>query len=368
VVLTFRALSARISANIAIVGRAALGRTLVALPTHFGHGLIGNSLTPLMNGSEIVLHPLGASLASNLGKIIDDHGISFMSSVPALWHLAKSHSRPPTRMSLVRVHVGSAPLSEKLWSEIAGWSAADVVNCYGLTETANWIAGASSKIDGIAEGLMGRSWGSTIAVMDDDGNIQSAGQGEIVVQTPGLMKGYLNRPDLTSAAIRDGWFRTGDRGSVDEGGRIWLTGRIKDEINRGGMKVQPAEIDMLLERHPAIAEACTFGIADPVSGQAVAALVRFVKGATASPDSLQTWCRERLRQTAIPERWIFVDEIPRNARGKVNRDAVCRMYAEDGLNETLRGEAVDKTAKSRLGRDTRQVNVCCRPAVERSWR
>ena len=99
-------------------------------------------------------------------------------------------------------------------------------------------------------------------------NIQPTGQGEIVVQTPGLMTGYLNRPDLTSAAIRNGWFHTGDRGSVDAAGRIWLTGRIKDEINRGGMKIQPAEIDMLLERHPAIAEACTFGIADPVSGQA----------------------------------------------------------------------------------------------------
>ena len=169
VVLTFRALLARISANVGVIGSAALGRTLVALPTHFGHGLIGNSLTPFMNGGEIVLHPLGASLASNLGRIIDDHRISFMSSVPALWHLAKSHSHPPTRGSLMRVHVGSAPLSEQLWSEIAAWSAAEVVNCYGLTETANWIAGASSKLDGIAEGLMGRSWGSTIAVRDDEG-------------------------------------------------------------------------------------------------------------------------------------------------------------------------------------------------------
>ena len=329
VVLTFRALLARISANVGVIGKATLARTLVALPTHFGHGLIGNSLTPFMNGGEIVLHPLGADLASNLGQIIDDHGISFMSSVPALWYLARNHAHPPARRSLLRVHVGSAPLSEQLWSEIAAWSTAEVVNCYGLTETANWIAGASSKVDGIAEGLLGRSWGSTIAVVDDDGCIQSAGKGEIVVKTSGLMTGYLNRPDLTSGAIRNGWFHTGDRGSVDEDGRVWLTGRIKDEINRGGVKIQPAEIDMLLERHSAIAEACTFDVADPVSGQAVATLVRLVKGATVSPEGLQTWCRERLRQSAIPERWIFVDEIPRNARGKVNRDAVRRMYAED---------------------------------------
>jgi acyl-CoA synthetase (AMP-forming)/AMP-acid ligase II/thioesterase domain-containing protein/acyl carrier protein len=348
VVLTFRALLARISANVRVIGRAALGRTLVALPTHFGHGLIGNSLTPFLNGGDIVLHPLGASLASNLGRIIDDYSISFMSSVPAFWQLAKSHSRPPTRLSLARVHVGSAPLSAQLWSEIAAWSAAEVVNCYGLTETANWIAGASSKVDGIADGLMGRSWGSRIAVMDDDGCIQSSGQGEVVVQTPGLMTGYLNRPDLTSAAMRYGWFHTGDRGSVDDGGRIWLTGRIKDEINRGGMKIQPAEIDMLLERHPAVAEACTFGISDPVSGQAVAALVRLAKGATVSPDILQAWCRERLRQSAIPERWFVVDEIPRTTRGKVNRDAVRRMYADDNLVTVSKNDVMTVSKCSEL--------------------
>ena len=383
VVLTFRALLARISANVGVIGKAALARTLVALPTHFGHGLIGNSLTPLMNRAEIVLHPLGASLASNLGRIIDDHRISFMSSVPALWHLAKSHSQPPKKQSLIRVHVGSAPLSEQLWSNIAAWSAAEVVNCYGLTETANWIAGASSKTEGISEGLVGHSWESTIGVRDDDGNIQSSGRGEIIVQTPGLMTGYLNRPDLTSATIRNGWFHTGDRGCVDEEGRIWLTGRIKDEINRGGMKIQPAEVDALLERHPAVAEACTFGIDDPVSHEAVAALVRLAKGATASPESLQAWCRERLRSSAIPERWIIVDEIPRNARGKVNRDAVRRIYSESNSVANMEDEktSIGKTSKeaAQVGSDKIEYSksieselphadlATVRQAVRRAW-
>jgi oxalate---CoA ligase len=335
VVLTFRALLARVSSNVAVIGKTALARTLVTLPTHFGHGLIGNALTPLTNGSEIVLHPLGLSLASELGRIIDDYRISFMSSVPSFWRIAKRHSHPPTGSSLARVHVGSAPLSAQLWSEIAAWSRAEVVNCYGLTETANWIAGASSHVDGVAEGLVGRSWGATVAVMEDNGSIRSAGHGEIVVQSPGLMSGYLDRPDLTAAVLRDGWFHTGDRGSVDESGRIWLTGRIKDEINRGGLKIQPAEIDLLLERHPGIAEACTFAIADPISGETVAVAVRLTKGASVSPESLRAWCRERMRQAAIPERWIVVDEIPRNARGKVNRDAVRRMFVQDMPISTL---------------------------------
>jgi acyl-CoA synthetase (AMP-forming)/AMP-acid ligase II/pimeloyl-ACP methyl ester carboxylesterase len=384
VVLSFRALLARISTNIGVIGKATLARTLVALPTHFGHGLIGNSLTAFVSGGEIVLHPLGASLASNLSQIIDQHAITFMSSVPALWHLAKSHSsRALARSSLMRVHVGSAPLSAQLWSEIVVWSGAEVVNCYGLTETANWVAGASSKVDGIAEGLIGRCWGSTIAVADDDGNVQPTGRGEIVVKTPSLMTGYLNRPDQTAAAVRDGWYYTGDRGSVDAAGRIYLTGRIKDEINRGGMKIQPAEIDVLLTRHPAIAEACSFGIPDPVSGQAVAALVRLVKGATVTPESLHAWCRERLRQTAIPERWIVVDEIPKNARGKVNRATVGRMFAEDSSvarpkNEiTSGGKVSGSTVQGRnktvalstaAQRDAPwEKPTVVRRAVERAW-
>ena len=383
VVLSFRALLARISSNVAIIGNAALGRTLVTLPTHFGHGLIGNALTPLMNGGDIVLHPLGASLASNLGRIIDDYSISFMSSVPALWRIAKSHSHPPTRSSLARVHVGSAPLSAQLWSEIAAWSRAEVVNCYGLTETANWIAGASSRADGIADGLVGRSWGSTIAIMDDNGSIRSSGDGEIVVQSQGLMSGYLARPDLTAAVLRDGWFHTGDRGSLDDSGRIWLTGRIKDEINRAGLKIQPAEIDLLLEHHPAIAEACTFGIADPISGETVAALVQLVKGASASSEEFHAWCRERIRLVAIPERWIVVDEIPRNARGKVNRDAARRMFAGDITVSTssVGSAALDNTAKSkspelpasiepaRRADSTTRGTIAAevRVAVERAW-
>src|SRR5216683_3123976 len=149
VVLSFRALKTRIDLNIAAIGREALKRALVTLPTHFGHGLIGNALTPLMAGGDIVLFPRGFSLEEDLGRVIDVHGVSFMSSVPTLWHVVQRSSRPPSGNSLIRVHVGSSPLSARLWSEIAAWTRAEVVNCYGMTETANWIAGASSRFDGI---------------------------------------------------------------------------------------------------------------------------------------------------------------------------------------------------------------------------
>ena len=106
-------------------------------------------------------------------------------------------------------------------------------------------------------------WGGSAAVMEENGSISQTGAGEIIVKSPSLLSGYLLRPDLTESAFNQGWYKTGDKGSIDQEGRIWLTGRIKDEINRAGFKVQPAEIDALLERNPAIAEACVFGIRRP---------------------------------------------------------------------------------------------------------
>jgi acyl-CoA synthetase (AMP-forming)/AMP-acid ligase II len=327
VVLTFRAIFARIALNHAHIGMPLKGRTLVTLPTHFGHGLIGNALTPLFAGGEIVIAPRGLGLAKDLGRLIDAERITFMSSVPTLWRMALKLSNPPSGETLKRVHVGSAPLSSALWGDIALWSRAETVNCLGITETANWIGGASSLRDGIEDGFVGQPWGGSVAVRQDDGRVLASGEGEIIVQTPSLMAGYLDRPDLTSAVLENGWYRTGDQGVIDARG-VTVSGRIKDEINRAGFKIQPAELDMLIEQHEAVAEACAFAIPDAVSGEIVGAAVRFKPGAAADLDAVKAFCRARMRREATPERWFTVDEIPRTPRGKVSREAVRRALME----------------------------------------
>ncbi len=363
VVLSFRAIAARIGANISAIGRKTLSRTLVTLPTHFGHGLIGNSLTPLLAGGELVLHPLGISLAQNLGYVIDRYGISFLSSAPTFWRVTTAQSEPPSGNTLVRIHIGSAPLSAAVWSEVAAWSRADVVNCYGATETANWMAGASSRTDGIAEGLVGRMWGGVAAVMDDSGAVRTTGTGEILVRSPSLMECYLSRPDLTAAALAQGWFHTGDRGTVDPEGRIWLVGRIKNEINRSGIKIQPEELDLLLEQHPDIEEACVFGIPDSISGEKVAAAVKLAVGTNVTSIQLRAWCRERLRNEAIPEHWFFVSGITRSDRGKVNRAEVRRALIEaPPANQVETAAAASALSEPKLNDSTR-----IRDVVERAW-
>jgi acyl-CoA synthetase (AMP-forming)/AMP-acid ligase II len=327
VVLPFGSLLNRMAFNRAAMGHASRMKALVTLPTSFGHGLIGNALTPLMSGGEIVLHPLGLSLAQKLGQIIDQYRIGFLSSVPSFWRMALKFSNPPIGNSLARIHVGSAPLSARLWTEIAEWSRAEVVNCYGITELANWVAGASSRIEGISDGAVGKPWGGEVAIRDSNGAVHNAGEGELVVKSPSVMSGYFRRPDLTAAAFVSGWYSTGDVGYIGEGGLIRLTGRIKDEINRGGFKVQPSEVDNLLETHPAVSEACVFGMPDAASGEIVAAAVRLMPHKNLSIDALRQWCAARLRREAIPERWFLVDELPRNQRGKINRDTLRRMLS-----------------------------------------
>jgi acyl-coenzyme A synthetase/AMP-(fatty) acid ligase len=237
-------------------------------------------------------------------------------------------SAEPPRPCLQRVHIGSAPLSSGLWQDVARWAGTDcVVNMYGITETANWIAGASLADAPAEDGLIGTMWGGSAAVLAEDGQPGSRGEGELLVQTPSLMLGYHARPDLTEPVLRHGWYHTGDTGHIDKDGKIRLVGRRKSEINKAGMKVHPEEVDLLLERHPGVAEACCFGLPDPVSGEVVGVAVTLAAGASGDRPGpaiadLRDWCRARIKAECVPDRWFVIAEIPKTDRGKVNRESV----------------------------------------------
>jgi len=331
VVHTFRSLLARISLNHAHIGVADIATTLCTLPVHFGHGLIGNCLTALLHGGHLILDQ-GTDIRAvgKLGERIDEHGVSFMSSVPALWRLALKFSKPPTRGTLRRIHVGSAPMSADLWGQIIEWSSTEnVLNMYGITETANWIGGASAAEFEPKDGLIGRLWGGNAAVLTEDGSFKDQGEGELVIQTPSIMSSYYELPEKTAESFIDGWFRTGDLGRIEDG-VIVLTGRKKNEINRAGVKVQPEDIDILLERHPAVIEACAFGIPDRLSGETVC--VALAIEPQQDLKQIKEWCAERLVREKLPEKWFVLDEIPKTDRGKLQRDhvaAVCLGKANE---------------------------------------
>lgn len=329
---SFRSLIARLSLNQIYIDQESMDKTLCCLPTHFGHGLIGNLLTPLFAGGDVLLlddkSPMGLA---KLGEIIDQHSIRFLSSVPSFWKMVTKLSKPPEKGTLKRVHVGSAPLSTDLWEGIAKWSGTEnVLNMYGITETANWIGGTSLKEGRQLDGRIGSVWGGSAMICDEKATLLPYGKGELLIQSPSLMTGYYKQPELTEAVLKNGWFYTGDIGIIEEDGEIRITGRSKSEINRAGMKILPEEIDLLLERHSQIQEVCVFGLPDPISGERVAAACVLKEGATVKPDDLEEWMQDLIRREAIPESWFFIPEIPKTDRGKINRDIVRNTCLEIG--------------------------------------
>lgn len=327
VVLSRRALAARLRLNVERIGAATMARTLAMLPLHFGHGLIGNVLTPLAAGADVALWPEpGIEGLARLGDTIDRESITFMSSVPSLWRVALKVSGQPQRATLRRVHVGSEPLSTDLWRRIASWTnSAEVWNLYGITEAANWIAGIEGASVAFAEGAVGRPWGGAVRVVGAAGQLADEGRGEVVVESPSVMTGYLDDSQSTANVLRAGWFYTGDLGEIDATGQLRLVGRLKYQINRGGIKISPEEIDRVLESHPDVMEASAFGMPDPVSGEAIGAAVVLRPGAVARGEEIRAWCEGLLRAEAMPQIVDVVGEIPRSERGKVRRDAVREM-------------------------------------------
>ncbi len=322
VTLSLRALEARILLNLAHMPAHEIATTLCPLPVFFGHGLIGNILTPLASGARVLLWPAPRmDELPALASALTDEGVRFLSSVPAFWQMLMRVAAPLPAGTLRRVHVGSAPLAAELWRSIARWSGtANVWNMFGMTEAANWISGARLS-DPPQEAAIGVPWGGRFAVLTESG-VARSGQGELLLRGPALMQGYWNAPHMTQQAHSAGWFRTGDIATLDADGSAILRGRRKFEINRAGVKVLAEEVDMLLMRHPDVAEALAVGLPDAVAGEIVGAGVVPRAGSDISVAALIDWCRDQARPEAVPARLALLDDLPRSDRGKPDRNAL----------------------------------------------
>jgi O-succinylbenzoic acid--CoA ligase len=206
---------------------------------------------------------------------------------------------------------------------------------YGLTECCSQVATLAPR-DALRKiGSAGRPlYPNEIRVVTDTGDAPSSGEGgEILVRGPIVTAGYWNRPDATESAFTDGWFRTGDFGTLDEDGYLYVLDRRDDLIVTGGENVYPAEVEGVLLAHPCVAEAAVIGESDAEWGQRVVAVVRLVEGADPSvADQLQAHCRSSLAAYKVP-RGVRVSEapLPRTASGKLQRGALRGVTAGSGL-------------------------------------
>ena len=198
-----------------------------------------------------------------------------------------------------------------------------ILEGYGLTETASTTTQNKSITERRAYSVGKPIWGTQAQVWDDDGNALPPGKdnvGEVVTRGLHVMKGYLHDPQATAEAFAGGWFHTGDLGYFDEDGFLFIVGRIKELIIRGGYNVYPAEIEDVLHAHPAVAEAAVTGIPDDRLGEEVMAVVTLRPGASLTAPELIAYCKERIAAYKYPRVIEFRDELPKNTMGKIMKD------------------------------------------------
>lgn len=238
--------------------------------------------------------------------------------------------------SLQLITYGAAPMPFEVVSRAIEVFSCGLMNAYGQTESTSsltYLGPEDHRLDGSdAENAkklhrlrsVGRPMDDvTIAIMDPQGNPLPRGEeGEICVQSARVMKEYLKQDDATHEALRDGWLHTGDVGFLDEDNYLFITGRVKDLIIRGGENISPGEIESILDSHPAVEESAVIGVPDPEWGEVVKAIVVLNDSARVLDfedlrEDIKAYCKERLASYKTPAYVAFIDELPRNPMGKV---------------------------------------------------
>ncbi len=302
-------------------------RLLHALPLFHVHGLCVAINTVVVAGAGLMLLPkfAAAAVLQHLPQATVYMGVpthyTRLLQEPGLDREAAAH---------VRLFVsGSAPLLPQTLQRFRERTGQTILERYGMTETlmntSNPYAGAripgsvGLPLEGVAVRVSERAGGAPVS----PGTI-----GTLEVKGPNVFAGYWRDAHKTRGAFSaDGWFRTGDLGRIDAEGYVWIVGRATDLVISGGYNVYPKEVEAELDAVPGVAESAVFGVPHADFGEGVTAAVVFKPGATLSEAQLLEHLRGRLSGYKVPKRIVFVSQLPRNAMGKVRKDALRASYA-----------------------------------------
>jgi acyl-CoA synthetase (AMP-forming)/AMP-acid ligase II len=290
------------------------------MPLFHIHGIVASMLATLASGGTVVC-PEGFS-ALEFWRWVETYQPSWYSAVPTMHQMLLA--RAERNLALIRAHPfrfirsSSAPLPPVVLERLEATFGAPVLEAYGMTEASHQMASNPLPPRPHKAGTVGYGVGVAIAIMDEHGTLLPPGtRGEVVIRGPNVIDGYENNPEANATAFTNGWFRTGDQGVIDADGYLGLTGRLKELINRGGEKISPLEIDDVLLRHPAVAEALAFAVPHKTLGEDIHAAV--VLKAPATEADLREYCAARLAEFKVPRQFHMLDEIPRGATGKPQR-------------------------------------------------
>ena len=292
------------------------------MPLFHIHGLIAATLSSLSAGASVVCTP--GFNAFRFFAWFAAIRPSWYTAVPTMHQTilerAPRNAEAIATSRLRFVRSSSASLPPQVMTALEETFHAPVLEAYGMTEASHQMASNPLPPRPRHAGSVGLAAGPEVAIMADDDTLQPpGGLGEIVIRGRNVTTGYENNPDANAKAFTDGWFRTGDEGTIDEHGYLRLTGRLKEIINRGGEKVSPLEVDTVLMDHPAVAQVVCFAVPHPKLGEEVGAAVVLREGHSVDETALREFATARLANFKVPRHIVFLDEIPKGATGKLQR-------------------------------------------------
>jgi acyl-CoA synthetase (AMP-forming)/AMP-acid ligase II len=292
------------------------------MPLFHIHGLIAGVLAPLSQGGAVSCTP-GFNALKFFGWM-DEVKPTWYTAVPTMHQTIVSRAgqnadviaRNPLRF----IRSSSSSLPPQVLAELEAVFKAPVIEAYGMTEAAHQMACNPLPPGQRKPGMVGLAAGPEVAIMDEHGTLLPTGAiGEIVIRGDNVTLGYESNPKANAEAFTNGWFRTGDQGSLDDEGYIAITGRLKEIINRGGEKISPREVDEVLMDHPAVGQVVTFGMPHDKLGEEVAVVVVLREGGQATEREIRDFAATRLADYKVPKKILFMDEIPKGATGKLQR-------------------------------------------------
>jgi acyl-CoA synthetase (AMP-forming)/AMP-acid ligase II/thioesterase domain-containing protein/acyl carrier protein len=298
-------------------------RCLNVMPLFHSHGLRGALLSSLASGGSVICSPGFENQA--FFDWVAEFEPTWYTAVPTIHQSVIARGAlyrqraPQHRFRFVRST--SAALPTATINAMEELFRAPVITAYGMTE-ASPIASTALPPSRRAPGSLGKpAPGLEVSIVDGSGRLLPAGHtGEVRVRGDGVFKGYENNPEANALAFVDGWFRTGDQGHLDEQGYLYVSGRLKEVVNRGGEKISPREVDEALLEHYAVEQAAAFAAPHPTLGEDLLAAVVVRAGVEIDGAALRTFLSERLSTFKVPSQILVVDEIPKGPTGKVQRD------------------------------------------------
>jgi len=313
-------------------------RCLNVMPLFHIHGLIGALLSSLNVGASIVCTP-GFDTTKFFAWVAETRP-TWYSAVPTMHQaiLAVSQAKIDIIAScpLRLIRSSSASLSPQVMVELENTFNVPVIEAYGMTEASHQMASNPLPPQVRKPGSVGVAAGPEIAIMDEAGNLLPPQEvGEVVIRGVNVTLGYENNPEANKNAFTNGWFRTGDLGYLDIDNYLFLKGRIKEIINRGGEKISPREIDEVLLDHPAIAQVVAFAVPHPLLGENVAATVVLKPEYTATEQEIKEFAATRLADFKVPSIIVFVDEIPKGPTGKLQRIGLAEKLGLTSQESTI---------------------------------